>query len=475
MNKNLLLALFCFCTLGTTAQQSEWKTGKDGWVYRKTPVDNKFKKFFAIGLWNIPGYTDRAMEDDPESYRENAKRYLDRTSLYNLVYLSPGNTRDLHGRVEVTGSVGFYETLKEYQRNIPGLTNGNDRDYAVRQYLRKHVNDSDFIQTIDSLIDRTIETLGNVDHIWAPIDEIVNGGAGSGWCWHPEIGTMIRERIKKREKQTLVYTDLVGVARGNAFLFERNYLQHHPSMPDTPPYEALGDSAVILKERPLLGFVRAYDGKPVYDNGTANYTHYDLDTLKTLFFENLKICAQAYRSCGDVFGINAFIDCNTHPVLAGVTVDAIKAGRGRHTPVWLFFDGNGYAKPDPMPVETFIENLKCQIYTAIIHGATGILFWNDRSRSPEVFQKLESVIRELNEHQEIISAKTTICKSEAHLHYMIKSADRNRRFILAANSNTTESIKLDLPGIDKKELKPLEVYIAEIQPNRKETSGKNGL
>lgn len=447
--------------MSSFSQQSSWESNQNGWVMRKSPQSSHYEKFFAIGLWNMPGYTVDAMENNPDAYRKNAKEYLDKTSLYNLVYMAPGNTKDNQERVEITGSIGFYNTLNEYQNKIPGIKKGHDSDYAKRRYVKENVNGTQFVNMLDSLIKQTVLLNGSVDHIWAPIDEIANGGGGSGWCWHPTVGEKIKERIKIQEKNTLIYTDLMGVGRGNTYLFEQDYLKSHKSMPITPPYEALGKNAKIMKERPLLGFSRSHDQKPVYIEGTAYYTEYELETLKTLFFENIKLCSKDYKGCGDVFGINAFIDFNTYPVLAGVTVDAIKAGIGKDTPVWPFFDGNGYAKPSDMSAEDFVLLLKCQIYTSIIHGATGVLFWNDRSNTPEVFNALDWVVRELTDNLNIIYMDTQESKSSDDLHYMIK-ADNKKKYIIASNTSKTDTIELNIPNVDKKNLKPLEVFISSF-------------
>jgi len=444
------------------SQQSSWTTSQDGWVLREKNGDTKFERFFAIGLWNIPGYNKEAMENGAAVYRENAKPYLDKSSLYNMVYMSPGDLKFQKERVEITGSIGFYEMLKKYIDNIPNASTGNDSDYGKRQYIKKHVNDKDFENALDSAIDLLIKQNGTTDHIWAPIDEIANGGAGSGWCWPAVVGNKIKEQIKKKEKNTLVYTDMVGIAKGNTYLFEQTYLKTHDSMPPTPPYDALGKGAVIIKERPLLGFNRAYNGLPVYENGTASYIQYDIETLKTLFFENLKSTAAGYKGCGDVFGINAFIDFNTYPVLAGTTVDAIKAGIDKKTPVWLFYDGNGYAKPSDMSAEKFVKIIKCQMYTSIIHGATGILFWNDRSNTPEVFNALEPIVKELHKNLDIFYLNTSYWKSKNDLHYMIKVKDKKHSYIIASNTSMTETIDINIPNVSKKSLKPLEVYISPI-------------
>ena len=426
---------------------------------RKLPETNKYTPFFAVGLWNIPGYTISAMEESEENYRENAKSYLDSVSLYNSVYMTSGKTALDHDRVEIVGSIPFYESLKAYGKSIENVDRKSlISDYAKRQYLKENVDDAKFVAMLDSVIQKVMDKGRATDYIWAPIDEIVNGGAGSGWCWHPEVGEKIKQRIKRQSKKTLVYTDLMGNGKANSYLFEKQYLKTHKAMPATPPFEALGDSAKIMPDRPMLGFSRTFDGRPLYVNGTASYVDYDLETLKTLYFECIKICAKDYKGCGDVFGINAFIDFNTHPVLAGISVDAIKAGAGKDVPVWLFFDGNGYARMG-MSVHYFAQLLKCQMYTSIIHGATGILFWNDRSKSPDVFNALEPIVAELTDNIKIFNAKTLKSESSDNLHYMIKQSGKNK-YIIASNTSKTETLALNIPNFETKRLAPLEVLIS---------------
>ncbi|MDO5571791.1 MAG: hypothetical protein Q4F97_10070 [Bacteroidales bacterium] len=462
--KNIILIITALVLLlsltAVFSQQSKWKV-KDGWAMRKEAGKLGYEKFFAVGVWNIPGYNKEAMENDPEGYRKSAKIYLDKSDNYNAVYLSPGKDKDSKGRVEVTGSIGFYETLKEIQSRIPNLSSNKDNAYQARQYIKENVNSEWFTAPIDSMIKSIKKAYGKNDYIWAPIDEIVNGGAGSGWCWHPEVGEMIKERINKECPNTLVFTDLVGIARGNAYLFEKNYLKKHSDMPKEVPYSELGEDAQFVEERPLLGFVQGYDGSPVYVNGSLNYVDYSLYDLKRLFYENMKICAKDYRKCGDVFGINAFIDCNTYPELAGITVDAIKAGAGKDTPVWMFFDGNGYAKPSDVNASDFIKNLKCQMYTSIIHGATGILFWNDRSLSPEVFDNLEPIVAEIQNNIPIFCMNTETVIINNDTHCMVKTNGINKEYLIAANTSKTKTLNVNIAGFESLTLEPYQVKIIE--------------
>lgn len=462
--KRFFLIALCSCGLSMVAVakgNSLWRTSSDGWVLRKVPGDKNYHKYFAIGVWNIPGYTHEAMEDDTELYRRSAFPYLEQSECYNMVYLPPGKGNVPGNRVEVVGSVGFYKALLKCQSEVSGLTQGKDRDYAVRHYLQAHAESPEFVKMLDETVHKIITTGHGSDHIWAPIDEIVGGGAGNGWCWSPQVGNAIKKSILRQEPHALVFTDLVGISRGNSYLFERRYLQTHRQMPETPPYEALGEGAKQLPERPLLSFVQAYDGSPVYVSGTTDYVEYDLPTLRRFFYENLKICVRDYRGCGDVFGINSFIDCNNYPVLAGVVVDGIKAGVGAKTPVWIFFDGNGYAQPSGQDAAAFVKNLKCQMYTSIIHGATGVMFWNDRSLPPDVFKALEPVVMEIAKQVPVFEGRTLLTHFEGDVHYMVKRVAGGKRVLIAANTSTSNSAPLVFES-HHLTLQPYEVQILKL-------------
>ncbi|MBK6284622.1 MAG: hypothetical protein IPF54_20100 [Draconibacterium sp.] len=199
----VLLLIFFFQLSELFSQQSSWISNQDGWVLRKKNKDTKYERFFAIGLWNVPGYNSEPMESGATAYREKAKPYLDKSPLYNIVYMSPGDLKFQHERIEITGSVGFYETLKKYMDGIPNINPGNDSDYAKRQYMKKHFNDKEFENELDSVINLLIEQNGATDHIWAPIDEIANGGGGSGWCWPAVVGNKINTQIKKKRRTHL--------------------------------------------------------------------------------------------------------------------------------------------------------------------------------------------------------------------------------------------------------------------------------
>jgi len=460
MKKYILFLLVSFMGIITVfGQQSSWKT-KDGWVYRKEAGSSSYKPFFAIGIWNIPGYQPTAMNCTDDVYRKKSRSFLNNTDLYNMVYMNPGSDKDAYSRVEIVGSIPFYDMLFTYQKSLNGVSLDDPYwQYKARRHMKYHAKDKRFEVMLDSVIADVVRRDGPVDHVWAPIDEIVQGGSGASWTWYPETGEKIKERIKKQEPNTLVYTDLAGMPRGNYYLFEKRYLKTHKSLPSgQPPFEVLSKGTKILPSCPTYGFFQGYDGRPSYINGTEDYTPFSEVELVDLIYNNMKICAKDYRKCGDVFGLNCFYDTNRHPILSGISVDGIRAGLGKDRPVWLFFDGNGWSRPEDESVETFVQNLKCQMYTSIIHGATGIMFWNDRDKSPAVFNELNKVVRELTDHLNVVHLKTIRSYSSGYLNYLIKG-NKKERYIIATNTSLKESVNLRIEGLNRI-LKPLEVYFA---------------
>jgi hypothetical protein len=160
-------------------------------------------------------------------------------------------------------------------------------------------------------------------------------------------------------------------------------------------------------------------------------------------------------------GINAFRDFFAYPVLSGITVDAMKAGAGKEMPIWLYFDGNGYAKEPDYPAADYLKSMKCQMYTSIIHGCTGVLFWNDKSKPSDVFDGLSPILKEMNDHVKIFVLKTLETKIDNNLHYTIKG-NKKQKYIIATNTSTTETLPINVAGVSKKSLEPLEVYIARL-------------
>ena len=55
IKKLLMVILVLSLSYECIAQISEWSFN-DGWALRKKPGSSQYEKFFAIGIWGIPGY-----------------------------------------------------------------------------------------------------------------------------------------------------------------------------------------------------------------------------------------------------------------------------------------------------------------------------------------------------------------------------------------------------------------------------------
>ncbi len=107
-------------------------------------------------------------------------------------------------------------------------------------------------------------------------------------------------------------------------------------------------------------------------------------------------------------------------------------------------------------------NVKCQIYTAIIHVSTGILFWNDWSETPEVFDRLIPLLVELKQNLDIIKLDTLEKDIDGDKHIAIKGNNKEK-YIIASNTSKTDTITIKPhKGITLK-LAPLETIITRLK------------
>ncbi|MFV0606778.1 MAG: hypothetical protein ACK5NK_13155 [Niabella sp.] len=456
----LLLLMASFFSNNVFSQSLIWKKGCDGWIFTKNDNGN-YQKFFAIGSWHLPGYVFTKAEESVAVVKmKNATLFKEKSASFNMIFVSPHELKDyMADKIQILNPCS--PILHNYLNNIPELPKKDDKDYYRSQFLKKEVNRPEFEHYLDKKMDSLVKSLPIRKHIYSHIDEIALGGI-SNWFIPPTVGKKLYKSIIKNDPGSLVFVDLVGQGKGSTFFFEKNYLTDHKTMPADPPYKLLRKEYRNIPKKPLLGFSQAYDGTPVYKMINGNYTYNDYDSVKlrSMWYQNILILAKAYKDNGSVFSINAFRDFYKIPELAGITVDALKAGTGG-CPVWLYFDGNGYAKPGNVSAVDYVNNVKCQIYTSIIHGATGILFWNDWKKSPEVFDTLQTVLKELRKNLDIIYLNTVETKQIGDIHLMIKKGANSVNYIIATNTNIHKSAQLNYGKI-KIELSPLEVYIKQL-------------
>ncbi|MDD7456095.1 MAG: hypothetical protein PUK70_07625 [Bacteroidales bacterium] len=431
----------------------------EDWVYRRNAETGKKEKFFGIGFWGVPGY---ALKTEPDKDPANEEAFRKWTANSNVMILDPKCLQP-YMKDKLLAISGFAWPVYAFSGREPALPTSADRDYYRMQYLKANVDSPAFLKMLDEAVAEYEHRFKDYSHAYAPIDEIALGGL-SKWYIPASAGDKINERIKSKASEAVVLVDLLGHGRGSTFFFEKNFLKSHAIMPAKVPYDLLDENARKQTKYPLLGFFKAHDGTPVYSfdaKGNYSYAKIEIETLKSLWFENVKQVAEAYKNNGDVFSINAFSDFSANPILSAVTMDALKAGLGRK-PVWLYFDGNGYAKPKNLDPVDYVRLVKCQIYVSLIHGATGILFWNDLHKPSDVFVALQPMLEELQENLPVIKLQTIDKKVAGHLHLLVKQDAEGKKYVIVANTDKSRSVELPFPVSGKKTLTPLEVLVAAL-------------
>ena len=443
------------------AQDSKWII-QDGWVLKKTSQQNEYEKFFAIGLWGIPGYSFNklSVKEEKLAYPLNYSMYKNKIKYFNLFYLQSGYGKQyMNDVVKMGGSAEFSWFLeKEYLDE-----NWDYPSYIMMRQIEKSIYTNKFKDILKKSIDLTLNeaSITSSDLIWAPFDEIASGV--QNWCWPKTATDFVYSEIKRRTPEKLVYIDLLGSdgGIGNSYLFEEYYKKKHRTLPEEPPFSI--EFINKQTDKSLLNFHYNSQETTIFDynEGKRVVRKYKFSVLKDNWYESVKKTAKGYRNSGDIFGINSYNLTFEYPELVGVTVDAIKSGLGENKPVWIFFDSNGYAMPNHITVKEYVENLKCQMYTSLVHGATGMLFWSDLTKQPEVFNQVVEVIEELKSLQDIFFYETVQQKVSGKIHYIIKISPNKERYIVAVNTSTTESTYF-VNDYKYKWLKPLEVYITKL-------------
>lgn len=171
--------------------------------------------------------------------------------------------------------------------------------------------------------------------------------------------------------------------------------------------------------------------------------------------------------------MNSYKVFREYPETTGETVDAIKAGCGINKPVWLFFDAAADQKPSWMSYEEYAQLIKCQAYTSIVHGATGVYFYafTDSKDMISVYWPLiKALAGELQGYRNILELPVVKQKWDtgyhrqfySHLHYSIRSSGTSgKTYLIATNTDREDSILVNVEGFRKFTLEPLEIRVLE--------------
>lgn len=413
-------------------------------------------------MWGIPGYSFNklSVKEEKKKYPQNVSRYKNVIRKFNLFYIQSGYDKGYMN--DVTKMVGSAEFSWIFENEYLGK--GKNPSYRMMRSIESDINNKKFSNTIKKSIEVALDGIdeSSSDYIWAPFDEVASGL--QYWCWPSKMTDIVYSEIKKKNPNKLVYIDLLGSdgGLGNSFLFEDYYKKKYGRLPIEPPFKKIYKKNIT--DNTLLNFHFNYEGNSVfeYKNGKRTNIFIKESMLSEYWYQNVKKTAFGYRNSGDIFGVNSYSIMYENPEIAGITIDTIKDGIGKDTPVWIFFDSNGYAKPGNISDQNYVKNLKCQIYTSIVHEASGVLFWSDLNKNPIVFNLLLDVVDELIINEKIIKFKTLEQKVIDDIHYLIKINPNGDKYLIAVNTNTSKNV-LFMNNYTKKSLfQPLEVYVSKF-------------
>jgi len=451
-----------------------WSIGKADSYNKGWALINNNEKIFAIGLWGIPYYTFTKKGAEPKN---NGTLFTSETDDFNLIHIQ----RDFQkpymqstGKIVSTGLTTFRWYLSEsgYTGNIDLYTDDEPSNDSILNYERmksiREKTDSLEIYIETEIVDSLIADFDGYNFIHFIMDEPDTGGRG--WYWHPDLLKIYNDYVHEQNTNNLTYLDLGGNICGNRFFYEKTFgdtfkVGINPNNGECSPdnmdtYNYASDSTSVYAYRRRWIFKDIWARRP-----NSYFIH--------KFYDNVKETASAYKNASDVLGVNSYSVFRDYPEVAGETVDAIKAGCGSDKPVWLFFDAAADQKPRSMSYADYFKNIKCQVYTSIVHGATGAFFYAITDSEPvktHYWPKIKSLAKDLQEKQYIFVMPVVDqywntkyhLKDYEHLHYSIRSSGKEKNvYLIATNTNKNKSLEVAIKGFPEFTLEPLGFKIIE--------------
>ncbi len=457
--KNFIILIFPIYLLFSnhTITGSNWNI-KNGWIYKNN------EKYFAIGLWNIPGYEYIA---DDDIKMQNIALFKDASKYFNIIYIQSGRQQNFMKTNNIfTGGSHFkWSFLKGFKGDIKYKTdkNGNqlidyEEMYFIRHNLEKYYKW--YIKT--NIVEEIRNRFNGYDYIWFLADEPNTGG--KGWFWHPRIMKEVNNAVHSINKSAITYIDLFGNIRGDRLAYEKNYIRKFGSMPASLPVGFDSETFMQGDPKKMDTYNYSYDGLSIYKYAHVKerWERRPIEVFRDKFFYNVQSAASAYDSCADVLGVNAYKDFYEYPEVAGETVQAIKAGCGDDKPVWLFFDAQAYVAQDrKLKNEEYFKNVKCQVYSSIVNGASGVLFWTNSQQSPdkEYWEMIKGLATELRDNSDIFKAKVLEKGYKEFIHYAIYELPNSCKNLILVNTSKTETQKFTISEFADFTLEPLAVKI----------------
>ncbi len=439
--------------------------GKDVWAIRDGWAYQNGAKFFAIGVWGVPGF--RPTRGKVENELPNIQKFEQTRSLFNMVFVQSGYEKTYMR--DVTILAGWPKLKWRFRKGFagpdrwrPDKNGDNILDYQEMMFIRQNL-DSFFGGYIKKhIVNELHERFKSRSFVWQVADEPNTGF--ENWLWHPSILEEYQRAVKEIDPNSLTFVDLFGTIRGDRFAYEEHYKRRFGSLPSQLPR---GYDSNNLEGDPdnLLSYIYAADGTPVYERrrGSNRLRPQARSTFRSKYYDNVYQTAAAYSQTADVLGVNCYADFAEYPEAAGIVVDAIRAACGNTTPIWLYFDGAAYAKPKGMSDSKYVELVKCQIYLSIVHGATGLVFWSREQTDPSHWSRIEALVREVIGNLNIV--KSTVLESavQGDVHFARYQLNSGAQYVIAVNSNKSSRREYRDEGGTRLALRPLEVRIVQTR------------
>ncbi len=469
VKKSIMAYAFLFCA-GFSPLAFAWSLGQPGTENEGWVLDNNGERYFAIGLWGVPGYTFVRKAKEPTG---NDSLFARETGSFNLLTIQSGFQKPYmqkSGRAFSSGLVTFRYLLSEtgYVGTVPladddDLSNDNLIPYHRMRSIRDNI-DKLAPYVCERIVIPLASEYRDSPFIHFIMDEPDTGGRG--WYWHPSIIRLYHNIAHDIDEGTLTYIDLGGNVSANRFFYEK----------------AFGDTFRI-GTNPAKGACNpdnmdtynvASDGTTLYDYRRGifggKWERKPLENFRHLFYDNIMETSAAYDNSCDVIGLNSYQVFREYPETAGEVVDAIKDGCGSGKPVWLFFDGAADQKPRGMSFEDYASLVRCQVYTSLIHGASGVNIYaitRTEAAETEYWPHMRELAEELEVNSNIIRLPVIDAYWDSgyhtagydHLHWSVRGEENNQRWLIVSNTSRTRPLTCTVKGFPEVTVGPLEGYV----------------
>lgn len=317
------------------------------YVTRMKNGECSYKKFFAIGTnlhsWAQSGTYDNLgrIRFSSEAEFSSAKEIF--TVLFNVYPNEWPNYYSLdpasNDCIFMSGFAFIHWKLRMDPRINTRSKIPTDGKY-IRPMDQKNISKNKNIESISSQIMTTIieNTYNRGDFIYYLADEPERGQGGS-WIFYNDL----MKKFYDNKGDYLSYIDL-GPINGNFLVYDL-YNSQNPT------------------------------GYPIPSDDIAKYDSHDYQYSSLGYEKNVKMAAHHYQNVCDIIGINSYQHTSTNPELLGNIIDWLFEVN-KNKPVWPWISGE-VSKYNTTNRHIFRNFMRRQAYTAIVHGASGIMIYSE--------------------------------------------------------------------------------------------------